>query len=189
MAAHPGVVPQVPWGMSIVFLVVFVVGLLLAVRIMMFGVERPRESHPSGERSFSRSQPLISTFAVLFGLVGYVLTRRGTGGPTAAIVAAATGAIGCIVAARLVTSWWKVTPEHDVDDERYVLQGHLAEVVTPIASGGDGEVAFDVGGERRVLRARSIEPSALDRGADVVIERIEDDVAYVEPWVEVEKRL
>lgn len=175
--------------MSIVFLVVFVVGLLLAVRIMMFGVERPRESHPSGERSFSRSQPLISTFAVLFGLVGYVLVRRGAGGLTAATIAVAVAAVGCIVAARLVTSWWKVIPEHDVDDERYILQGHLAEVVSPIASGGDGEVVVNVDGERRVLRARSIEPSALDRGAEVVIERIEGDIAYVEPWAEVEKRL
>ncbi|HEX7020045.1 MAG TPA: hypothetical protein VF159_08555 [Gemmatimonadaceae bacterium] len=175
--------------MSIVFLVVFIAGLLLAVRIMMFGVERPRESHPSGERSFSRAQPLISTFAIFVGLVGYVLIKRGTGAPAATIASAAVGGVACLIAARLVTSWWKVTPEHDVDDERYVLQGHLAEVVTPIASGGDGEVAFEYGGERRVLRARSIEPSALDRGAEVVIERIEDDVAYVEPWFEVEKRL
>lgn len=175
--------------MTFVYLISFIVGVLLAVRIMMFGVERPRESHPSGERTFSRWQPLIATFTILFGLVGYWISRRGGSIATSVVAAAAIAAIACLIAARLVTSWWKVTPEHDVDDERYVLQGHLAQVVSPIAAGGDGQVAFEYRGERRVLRARSIESSALESGTEVVIERIEGDVAFIEPWAEVEKRL
>ena len=39
------------------------------------------------------------------------------------------------------------------------------------------------------LRARGIDQSSLDVETEVVIERIEEDVAFVEPWAEVEKRL
>ena len=49
-----------------------------------------------------------------------------------------------------------VTPEHDVDDERYILQGHIARVTKPIRADVDGEVAFEVGNERHVLRAREL---------------------------------
>ncbi|HEV8217775.1 MAG TPA: hypothetical protein VGP95_18115, partial [Gemmatimonadaceae bacterium] len=77
----------------------------------------------------------------------------------------------------------------DVDDERYVLQGHIARVTKSIRPEVDGEVAFEVEGERRVLRARGIDQGSLEVETEVVIERIEEDVAFVEPWAEVEKRL
>jgi hypothetical protein len=50
-------------------------------------------------------------------------------------------------------------------------------------------VAFEVGQQQRVLPARSLDDLALAAGTEVVIERIENDVAYVESWMEVEKRL
>ena len=59
----------------------------------------------------------------------------------------------------------------------------------PIRGGVDGEVTFDIGVDHRVLRARSFDDGALAAGTEVVIERIEDDIAYVEAWIEVEKRL
>ncbi len=80
--------------------------------------------------------------------------------------------------------WWRVTPEHEVEDERYVLQGHLARVTKPIRSDVDGEVAFELGEQHRVLKARSLDDTVLAAGADVVIERIENDIAYVESWLE-----
>lgn len=176
--------------MTIVYLIAFIGGLLLAVRVMMFGVERSREDNPSGERTFNRVPAIVIAFAVIFGAVGYVLTERGTAAPASrALIAAVLGALASVVAARLVTKWWAVTPEHDVDDERYVLQGHLARVVTPIVSSGEAAIEFDVGPETRRMRAVGLDGAALTAGDDVVIERIENDVAYVEPWVEVEKRL
>ena len=45
--------------MTIVYLASFIGGLLLAVRIMMYGVERPRDEHPAGERSFRLSPPIV----------------------------------------------------------------------------------------------------------------------------------
>lgn len=176
--------------MTIFFLVSFIGGLLYAVRVMLLGVERPRELNPSGDRSFRISPPIIVAFAVVFGMTGYLLSRGALAGPATAILIAATlGVVASIMAARLVRKWWTVTPEHDVEDERYILQGHPARVVKPIDGANEGEVVFEIGTERRVVRARSVDDVTMTTGTEVVIERIEADVAYVEPWLEVEKRL
>jgi hypothetical protein len=176
--------------MTILFLASFIGGLLLAVRIMIAGVERPRADHPSGERSFRLSPPMLSALATVFGITGYILSRRQLGTVVTQIAwAAVLGGLASFATARLVRDWWKVTPEHETDDERFVLQGHIARVTKAIGSDVEGEVAFEVGDERHVLRARGLDATALATGADVVIERIEDEIAYVESWAEVEKRL
>jgi hypothetical protein len=176
--------------MTVLYLASFVGGLLFAVRVMLFGVERPREEHPDGERSFRWSPPVIVAFSVVFGASGYVLTRaNATNTGIRLAIALLLGVIGAAVSAQLVKTWWAVTPEHEDDDERYVLQGLIARVTKEIRAGVDGEVTFDSKTERRVVRARSLDDGALAAGAEVVIERIEGDVAYVEAWAEVEKRL
>lgn len=176
--------------MTFLYLAAFVAGLLAAVWVMMYGVERPREAHPAGERSFRISPPIVIAFSVAFGAAGTILSRRGAGTvATRFAIAVGIGALIAVITARLVRKWWTVTPEHDVDDERYILQGHLARVTKPMGEGVDGEVAFDIGADHRVLRARSFDDGALAAGTEVVIERIENDVAYVEAWMEVEKRL
>lgn len=176
--------------MTVVYLLSFIGGLLLAVRIMIAGVERPREASPNGERSFRLSPPVLVGFGLVFGIVGYVLTQRGVFTPVSrATLAAVLGVTAAILAARLVRHWWAVVPEHDVDDERYVLQGQLARVTKPIRGDVEGEVTFQFGNERRYVRARDLEGGSIMADTEVVIERIEDDVAYVESWQEVEKRL
>ncbi len=176
--------------MTILYLASFIGGLLLIVGVMIFGVERPRELHPAGERSFRLSPAPIGTFAVLFGVAGYSLSRQSFAGvATTLAIAALIGLVAAIIAARLVRQWWAVTPEHEIDDERYILQGHLAQVTKPIAPDVDGEVAFEVDSVHRLLRARNFDVGSLPAGTDVVIERVEDEIAYVEAWQEVEKRL
>jgi len=176
--------------MTILYLASFIGGLLLAVRIMISGVERPRADHPRGERSFRLSPPVLSAVTMVFGLVGYILSRRQLGTVvTGVAISAVAAGLAAVVTARLVRDWWKVTPEHETDDERYVLQGHVARVTKKIAADVEGEVAFEIGKEHRVLRARGLDDTALAAGSEVVIDRIEDEIAYVESWTEVEKRL
>jgi hypothetical protein len=176
--------------MSIVFLARFIVGLLLAARIMMFGIERARSQNPDGQRSFRLSPAVFCAFALVFGIVGYVLVRQPAIKTVSALwIALVSGLVAGIVTARAVRSWWAVTPEHEVDDERYVLQGHLARVTQPISSTRPGQVEFQIDTERRVLSAYGLDGAEVAVGTDVVIERIEDDVAYVEPWAAVEERL
>jgi hypothetical protein len=62
-------------------------------------------------------------------------------------------------------------------------------VISSIAAGSEGRISFETAGERRVLRARSLDEGAVGEGTEVVIERIEGDLAFVEPWVQVEQRL
>ena len=176
--------------MTVVFLASFIGGLLLGVYVMIFGVERPREQNPTGERSFRLSPATATAFTVVFGAVGYLMNRWSSVGAAAAVAAAAAaGLVAVLITARLVNKWWTVTPEHDVDDERYVLQGHIARVTKAIHADVDGEVAYEMENRQHVLRARSFDAAALSVGTEVVIERVEGDVAYVEAWMEVEKRL
>src|SRR3712207_3846599 len=131
--------------MTFFYLATFIAGMLSAVLVMMYGVERPRETHPAGERSFRISPPIAIGFSIAFGALGTVLSRQGIGTvATRLAIAVGVGVLVSVVAARLVSKWWTVTPEHDVDDERYILQGHLARVTKPIREGVEGEVAFDI---------------------------------------------
>jgi hypothetical protein len=175
------------------FVAALILGLLLAVRAMLLGVERSRTplGAPSPTRPSIRfSTPVISAFAVTFGAAGYLLTRPGRMSPAAGtIVALLIGTLAGALAVRVVRRAAAFVPEHDPDDPRYVLQGHVATVTAPIGPGGEGEIAYVVEGTRHTVRARGLDGSVADRGVEVVIERIEENVAYVEPWVEVEKRL
>lgn len=172
------------------YLAVFIGALLLAVRIMIVGVERPREASPFGERSFRLSPPVLVAFGIVFGAAGYLMTQRQIATTAArATVAVVLGAGAAILAARLVRRWWAVVPEHDVDDERYVLQGQLARVTKPIRADVEGEVTFRFGNAERRVRARDLDGGSITADTEVVIERIENEVAYVEAWQEVEKRL
>lgn len=176
--------------MTAVFIVSLIVGLVLAVRIMMFGVERAGARPASGEGIRVRvAAPAIAAFGVTFGVLGYAFARLGWSVGAAVGAALVCGAIAAAVAAWIVTRSARVMPQFDAVDPRYVLQGQLAHVVRPISAAEEGEIEFEVDSARRVVRARSVGDESVGVGADVVIDRIEDDIAYVEPWHRVEQRL
>ncbi len=179
--------------LTAVFVASLILGLALAVRAMLYGVERQRTpfgAPPPPRPSVRFSTPVISAFAVTFGVAGYLLTRPGRmGAASGTIVAILIGVGAAAYAVRLVRRAAAFVPEHDPDDPRYVLQGHVATVTAAIGPDGEGEITYVVEGTRHTMRARGLDGSIAERGTEVVIERIEGDVAYVEPWVEVEKRL
>jgi membrane protein implicated in regulation of membrane protease activity len=173
--------------MSIVYLLAFIAGVLIGVRVMLFGIERGSSTAPSPTANIRSAEPLIAGFAIGFGVAGYLMSRFVS--PAGAVIAA----IMVGAAAMALFRWLVVTSasaaEHEVEDERFLLQGHVAQVISSIASGSEGRISFEVGGEHRVLRARSLDDGAVSEGSEVVIERIEGDLAFVEPWVQVEQRL
>jgi hypothetical protein len=180
-------------ALSAAFVATLILGLALAVRAMLLGVERRRTpfgAPPPPTPSVRFSTPVLSAFAVTFGAAGYLLTRPGRMGPaTGTVVALLIGVIAGTFAVRLVRRAAAFVPEHDPDDPRYVLQGHVATVTVPIGPASEGEITYVVEGTPHTVRARGLDGSVADRGVEVVIERIEENIAYVEPWVEVEKRL
>src|ERR1041384_2914522 len=113
--------------MTAVYLICFIAGFLPRLPVLVSRRERPREEHPRGERTFELSPPVVAGATAMFGVIGYLLTRRQVGTiVTRAIASAVVAGVAAVVTAYLVRKWWAVTPEHEVDDERYVLQGHLA---------------------------------------------------------------
>lgn len=175
--------------MSAVYLVSFCLGLLLGVRIMFFGAERRRATTPDGV-PLRRSEPAAAAFLVMFGVAGYLLTRPGRMSPASGLLAAVVlGALWAAVVTRLAIATARVQPEHDPDDPRYVLQGHVATVTQAIPTDGEGAIAYGELADRRSLRARSIDSEGIDEGVEVCIERVEDGVAFVERWALVEARL
>lgn len=179
----------------------FLVGLLLAVRVMFFGVRKQLDE----ERLLHRRWPLaLAAFLAVAGAVLYLMSGSASG-VTGGLAAAVVGS-GALAAA---LAWWVVQrsaaiPSTDPeDDPRFRFQGHVARVTEPIGNPGettDGRVAFDFDGKRYEFRARwsqSDEWKPADNegsvsgqeGAEVVIEIVDGDLAFVEPWKVVEERL
>lgn len=175
--------------MTFLFLAAFIAGLLLGVRVMFFGAER-RRLQPADAMPLRRSEPAIVGFLLMFGVAGYLLTRHGTvSGAVGVAIAALLGLAFAVLVTRLAVATARMQPEHDPDDPRYVLQGHVAMVTTPIPSDGEGKITFSDAGADRTIRARTIDGTAIAEGQEVCIERVEDEVAFVELWAIVEQRL
>ena len=186
--------------MHLLYLATFLTGLLLGVYAMIRGVERigtPGRSpeldalgRPVGTARMALTAPTAGAFATVLGITGYLLWRYSTMSTGLQLVVALGAALAAMwFAARAVTHWATQAAEHDVTDERYLLQGHPAQVVLPIASSQRGEISYEVGGKRYSAPAESLDGTPVTVGTEVVIDRVEDGVAYVEPWVQVERRL
>jgi membrane protein implicated in regulation of membrane protease activity len=189
--------------MSAVFLAAFIAGLLLGVYAMIRGVERPARGTSEipldafgralDEARTSLRAPVAASFATVFGATGYLIGRyTSMGVPGRLIIAGIAGGIAVGAAILLIARWIVPAAKEDVVDERFLLQGHLARVSAPIRGGAPadvGEVTYEIGGTRYAAKARSIDDTPVDLGTEVVIERVEDGVIIVEPWVQVEQRI
>jgi hypothetical protein len=138
--------------------------------------------------------PNVAAFAAASGAVGYLLDRYSTLSVVVVfIIAAAAGIAGVVGASLLVARWALPAVAAEVIDERYVLQGHPARVTRiiadPTGAAAAYEISYEEGGSTHLLRALSLEGTALEPGSDVVIERVENGSAYVEAWSVVERRL
>ena len=174
--------------MQYMFVAAFVIGLLLAVRLMFFGAER---RHRAELMPLRRSEPAIVAFLIMFGTAGYVLTRHGALTSVAhLVVATALGAGWALIVTQLAIATARLQPEHDPDDPRYVLQGRVGVATVDIPIGGAGTISYDDDlGALCSVQAREIEGGSISSGEEVCIERIVDGVAFVERWANVEQRL
>lgn len=173
------------------FLGSFLAGLVLTVVSMLVGVERPGAVVPrvdQGTRPRVRlTRPIIAAFAMLFGVLGYLLSAHTTLGPISTLIlAAVAGGLG-ILGSVLLVAKWAVRGAHD--DTAELIQGHVATVSRGATASQPAEITYVLSGVRSIVPAKSIDDAKLVAGAEVVIERIENGVAYVEAWSQVEERL
>lgn len=182
---------------SVIAVAAFLAGLLLAVRVMFFGVRRQRGE----EQLYHRKWPLaIAAWLIVAGAMLYARADDVTAAWLLAVLGA--GAVAALGAWKLVEKSAAVPSTDPEDDPRYRFQGHVARVTAPIveksvAEGTLGRIAFEFDGSRHELAARWSPEADLANGklataeidTEVVIEFIEGDVAYVEPWAVVEQRI
>ena len=186
--------------MQALFLTAFIAGLLLNIYFVIRGAERWRGTDVARRLdafgreltlgSVSLRTPIVASSASTFGLMGYVLTRyAGLSLGYTIFIAALVAGVAVTSAILLVKKWAVPLAMKDVPDERYILQGQLARVTRTIPLGGTGEVEYIIDGQRFSIPAQSISDAPLDAGTDVVVERVEHGIVFVEEWALVEQRL
>jgi len=153
---------------------------------MLNGVRRNQSRAPSAFFNL----PAVAAFAIGFGAAGYPLASR-TQLPVWGILLIAT-AIGALAISGMITllaQWaFRGIPAASAAEEQEI-QGHLAIVTRDVTASTPGEISYEYLGRKVRISARPISTKALLVGAEVVIDRIEDGVAFVEEWAVVERRL
>ena len=175
--------------LPIVYLVAFIAGLVLAVIAMLNGVER---THPRRSRAPSPffNLPALAAFTTGFGAVGYLLASR-TRLPVWAtlLIAIGSGAAAISGMITLLARWaLRGASSGSLVDDHHI-QGQLAVVTRDIASTMPGEIAYELLGRQVKVPAKTLSEKPLSAGAEVVIDRIENGVAFVEEWAVVEQRI
>jgi hypothetical protein len=126
----------------------------------------------------------IMAFLAWFGGAGYILTRTSH---LVAVASLSLAAVAGLVAGTIVYRFMlRLTHAGDslMLDEDYRIEGCVGTLSLPIRQQGTGEVIFSLGGVRRCAGARSENGAAVEKGAEVVIERYEKGIAYVKRWEE-----
>jgi hypothetical protein len=126
----------------------------------------------------------LLAFLAWFGGTGYIFSTRSH------LVALAS--LGFATLAGLIAGWLvfrfmvKLMRGGDSEllDADYRVEGSVGSISVPIRERGTGEVIFSLGGVRRGAGARSDDGKAIEKGAEVVIERYEKGIAYVRRWEE-----
>jgi hypothetical protein len=191
------------------FALSFIAGTVLIVFVMLVGVVRPPSgSNPeipvgtgpfvsrdrliaaAGKLSARYHLPVLAGFTFGFGVIGYALSRLTQLGAVALLAIAGVAGGGLAVsAAALVAKWALPAARKDIPDERYLLQGHFAQVVQQVTTEQPGLVSLEINGVRHTAPAVSLMGDVIAPGTEVVIERVENEVAFVEPWSTVERRI
>lgn len=174
---------------SILFLIAFIAGLVLAVIAMLHGVEYTRPVRSRAPSPFF-NLPAIAAFAVAVGAVGYPLASRtrlpAWGTILIAVVSGAAATAGMIT---LLARWALRGRSSEWEMDEQEIQGQLAMVTRDITAQAPGEITYEMLGRQITVAARAISDKKLIAGAEVVIDRIENGVAFVEEWAVVEQRI
>jgi membrane protein implicated in regulation of membrane protease activity len=129
----------------------------------------------------------IMAFLAWFGGVGYILSTHSNLALLASLtISLFAGFAASYVVFRFMAALMR-SGTGEMHEWDYRLEGSVGTVSMPIRSNGIGEVIFEQNGSRRSVSARCDGGKAVALGAEVVIERYEDGIAYVQLWDEFTK--
>jgi membrane protein implicated in regulation of membrane protease activity len=168
-------------------LAILIAGLAAGVVSMVAGIDQRERG---GRRVKYLNLPTFAAAATVFGVVAYpILKYTALGAAAVTAIAASAAAAAAAVMLWVIAGWAVPSASKEVKDPRYALQGHFGRVTGPIMPHGAGEIEYveDTGTHR--IAARSLDGAAIEAGAEVVIERIEDSVAHVERWSKIAQQL
>lgn len=189
--------------MNALFLVVLLVGLVAGVRAMLLGTEhlprgvklpapheRTSEHVEDAEPSALFNWASVAAFAFAFGLAGYLFTRfTGWSAPARVIAAVIAGGAAMAVQSLLIARWAIPSARAEHVDERYLLQGTIGRISQEVPANGEGKLQYTLDGVTYTVPAREVSGALLAQDVEVVMDRVEGGIAYVEPWAQVEQRL
>lgn len=189
--------------MNALFLTVLLLGLIAGVRAMLLGTEhlprgvqlpapheRTTEHVTDAEPSALFNWASAAAFAFAFGLAGYLFTRFSTWGVPARVIAASVvGGAAITLQSLLIARWAIPSARADHTDERYLLQGTIGRISREVPRDGEGELQYTLDNITYALPARELMGASLAQDVEVVMDRVEGGVAYVESWAQVEQRL
>ena len=173
--------------MTLFFALFLLAGLIVGVVAMIGGIDR-KQRHGAWVKYLNL--PTAGAAAALFGIVCYPLAKYSSLGTVAMLAiagaAAAAAAAGMVA---LIAGWAVPSAALHAEDPRFALQGHPARVSQAISDGRPGEIFYEHDGGHQVVPAVGLEGASIAAGAEVVIERIEDGIAHVELWSNIEREL
>jgi len=140
-------------------------------------------THAHGHFSWFNASTMLA-FLAWFGGTGYILTRYSN---LVAIASLGLATLAGLVSGSIVFKFMVKlmhSNETQLNEADYRVEGSLCTVTMPIRANGTGEVVFLLGGVRRSAGARTDDGKPIEKGAEVVIERHENGIAYVRRWDE-----
>ena len=124
----------------------------------------------------------ILAFLAWFGGTGYILTRNShIVAALSLLISAAVGLVGGWMVFAFMARIVRVS-ERQMLDWDYRLEGSVGTLSSAIRENGTGEITFERNGAIKSASARSEDGKPLPKGAEVVISRFENGIAFVERW-------
>jgi len=124
----------------------------------------------------------ILAFLAWFGGTGYILTRNShLVAALSLLVSSAVGLVGGWIVFAFMARVVRIS-ERQMDDWDYRLEGSVGTLSSAIRENGVGEITFERNGAIKSASARTENGKPLPKGAEVVISRFENGIAFVERW-------
>ena len=147
------------------------------------GIAKSASSHSAGLMSWFNASTVMA-FLAWFGGIGYILSAHSHLVGLIALAFAIAGGLSASWAVFKFMVKLMNTESSHLKDEDYRHEGLVCTVTMPVRPNGTGEIMYMQNGVRRSAGARSCNGKPLEKGAEVVIERYQDGVAYVNRWEE-----